>query len=783
MQEQCSFVRCSNPGLLECNCMMPPTLFCKDHEESHRQQVGDHDVRDYVPVLSPANAVDIKETYEDKIKYVLGPYGKSLGLLKLKAFTAKLHPEIEHCLKAMNEKFIKALMKLLKNDEKRLKEKTEKYLVAFKKVLVNAKINLEDFYKQIARVFYAFHAAVDNELSDGLYRTLARLKGLCKMPDKVKNFFGMETKIEDVDNKFYLKVMTLEEYEKDKIISIFKDEYSKFIIDDSAIIREFTQLDLELSKSKAKVKSQFLEEFQNLLHNLANNEEYTQASIYYSSLPSKLDIPSLDVTPEWVVAYSSVLMKSSFDIKQSLDVSGKLFIVLVDLVIDLSFILIFSEMISYVSLVLETSEVLIAIGSSEESIIIIQNTSKKTTEYYLDGTYTLRPVRDISLGIDSFAIISSSSYIQETNSLVFSVREGNCLAYDLKEESLQMPFINTISEAVSQVLYISTIKLLIIRTISKLLFFTNNYQLLKSITCNLPYLSHYICEKALFISWLDGKKAIFSQILLHEDEISKLFSASKSKRLSITGAVNFVKSRSYGIYNRIETHYNKYEKIIKRINFFEIAKNPLIIEKSIDSNLNNDEETERENLTDLKAQNRKIKSLQNRPENIVCDNLCELCDEYCMIAEEHYTHLCGRAHKCQEPCGISGNCWAQGKKQCEYQINPWEIAHDGYHKCLEQEHLCPILCPGCGAFCCLIAEHEGFHEAMHLRIYFNETCGEACGTSQHTHKVYCLGGEECPKNALGDCVQHEENFDYWTDCREFWRHFGWNLGDRGSYNN
>ncbi|OMJ82097.1 hypothetical protein SteCoe_17317 [Stentor coeruleus] len=776
MQEQCSFVKCSNPVLLECICTMPSILFCKNHEESHLQQLGDHEIRNYMPILSQTNTVDIKETSEDKVKYVLGQYGETLGLLTLKTFTAKLHPEIKNCLKTMNEKFIKAVMKLLKNDKKRLEEKTEKYLIAFKKVIANAKIRFDEFEKQVAVVFYAFHAAVDNELSDELYKTIARLKDLCKMPDKVKNYFGMETKIEDADNSFYLKAMTLEEYEKDKIISVFKGEYSKFIIDDSTIIREFTQLDLEFLKSKAKVKTKFLEEFQKLLHNLASNEKYTQLTIYYSHLPSKLDIPFLDIIPEWVIAYSGVFIKSYFDIKQTLDVSGKLFIVLADSIMDLSFILVFSDMISYMCLVLETSEVLIAVGSTDDSIIIIQNTLKKTTEYYLDSTYALRYVKDISLAIDSFTIVSSSSYIQETSSLVFSVKEGKCLSYNLDEESLLMPFISTLSEPALQVLYIPTIKLLIIKTISKLLFFKNNYELLKSISCNLPYLNSYIHEKKIFINWLEGKKVIFSQILLHDDELSKLFASSKSKRLSITGAVNFIKSRGCGIYNRIETHYNKYENIIKKINFYEIAKNPLIIEKPFDSSSNEDN-ISGTNLPDFNIQKKRIKSLKNKPENLVCDNLCELCDEYCMITEEHNFHLCGRVHKCQESCSISGNCSTQGKKQCEYEINPWEMAHEGYHKCLEQEHYCQTLCPGCGIFCCLIAEHEGFHEAIHLRIYFNEICGQTCGASQHVHKVFCLGEGECPKNTLGDCVKHEENFDYWTDCREFWRHFGWSLGD------
>ncbi|OMJ87691.1 hypothetical protein SteCoe_10535 [Stentor coeruleus] len=783
MQEQCSYTRCPNFAFLECICTMPPTLICKDHEESHRQLDGDHEIRDYMPILAQANSVDIKETNEDKVKYALGSYGGNLGLLKLKAFIAKLHPEIEQCLKIMNEKFIKDIMKLVKSNEKKLKEKTEKYLIAFKKVLVNMKISSEEFFKQIFMIFCDFHAAVDSELSDELHRTVGKLKGLCKMPGKVKKYYVIETTIDDADNKFYLKVMTLEEYDKEKIISVFKDEYDNFIIDDSAIIREFTQLDLEFTKSKSNIKAQFLEEFHKYIHSLADNEKFTQISIYYSPLPTKLDTLYLDVFPEWVVAYSGIFMKSHFDIKQTLDISGKLFIVLVDLIMDLSFILVFSDMISYISLVLETSEVIIATGSLDDSIIIVQNTPKKTTEYYLDSTYVLRYVKDISLGIDSFAIVSSSSYIQDTNSLVFSIKEGNCYSYNLNEESLQMPFINTLSEPALQVLYINTIKLLVIRTASRLLFFTANYQLLRITTCNLLYLDHFIHEKNIFISWLEAKKAIYSQILLRDDEISKLFLSSKGKRLSIAKTVKYVKSRSYGIYNRIETHYNKYEKTIKKINFFEIAKNPLIIENPFDSNFANEDDTVRDNLTDLKVQKRKIKSLQNKPENLVCDNLCDLCDEYCMIAEEHNFHLCGRAHNCQEPCGISGNCCAQGKKQCEYQINPWKTTHEEYHKCLEQEHYCPIMCPGCGVFCCLKTKHEGFHEAMHLKIYFNESCGETCGTVQHTHKVYCLGGEECPRNVFEDYIQHEDNFDYWNDCNKFWRYFGWNLGSEESYNN
>ncbi|OMJ82096.1 hypothetical protein SteCoe_17316 [Stentor coeruleus] len=770
MQDSCFYHPCDKPLFYECPCAFPILVFCEEHGQYHisRFQEG-HNLRLKLPCLGSTKKFRISSDRENS-KVVLANVDEKLFAMKINNKKVGLHPEIANCVNAMKMKFVKILAKIGKNDDKELKKICQEYVEGYKKVIANSKVDENEFYMGIQDLVNQSYSLQDEEAVKKVSEIVGKIKKEMDMPAKVKKFLVQEYSLSDCDNNFYLKLLMEQDFSKENLSKLFKKEYKYFISHEDVVDRHFDSISGELFKLTNDIKRRLSDEAFSYISSLNTSDVYSQISVYISDISDELTKSASDICPDWNLVYTAFMQNSDFEIKQCLDISDNLCFVISDLKQNLSFIILISEMISYNCLTIQSIDFLLLSGSTKATIPIIQSNPLTINLYTLDSR-TFEFTHYLSLPIpNSNFIYTSGALIDNWNTLILCSKNGNYLCYDINSEVESNKLSETISEPIYQVEYLLHIQILFIKTSSSMLLYTATLEPYKSFAYPSGIFSVCLLPTSLYILILKTSKFKASQIELQEEDITHF-----NKQIpgwDIKGRFSRYVKRNYNVLDfSLYESTNKYDKIIEKINFLEVSNSPIYLD------VEKNKLTPREYIK--KTKKLEIYDIIEEKKEFgpgICYNSCSLCSLSCQIKTIHSYHLCDNLHKCAITCSALGNCNKNGKFECGRDIGKGQIAHEGVHECQAEYHLCPYICPGCGVQCKRVYGHEDNHKKKHhLKLYFGLSCGQNCGYEQHVHQVRCPGEEYCPKKYFPEIVEHGDDFDYWKDCKEFWKYYAWDV--------
>lgn len=770
MQDSCFYHPCPKPPYYECPCVFPNLVFCEEHGQYHIAQFQDnHKLRPRIPCLGSTKKFTISSDGECS-KVVLASVNERLFALKIVNRKVALHPEIGLCINAMNMKFVKNIAKIGKNDDEEIQKMCHEYIEGYKKVIVNSRVNEKEFYMGIQSLVDHSYSIQDEEAVKKVSEIVGRIKIENEMPEKVRKFYVKEHSLSDCDNSFYLKLLMEQDFSQENLSDLFKKEYKNFIKHEEIVDRHFNSISNELFILSADIKIKLSDDVHSYISSLNISEVYSQISVYISDISDDLTKSASELFPDWSLVRTSFMQYSDFVITKCLDLNKDLCFVISDPKQNISFIILINEMISYLCLTVQSTDLIIPSGSTQATIPIIQNNSLTINLYSLDNrTFEFNIYAVLSIS-NTGSIYTSGAFIDDWNTLILCSQNGNCLCYDMNYETESYKLSQTIKGPIYQVEYLLQIKILFIRTSSSMLLYTADLEPYKSFA--FPSVTFSVCllPISLYLLTLKNNKFRASHIELQEEDITHF--NSKIPGWDIKGRISRYMKRNYKAVDfSLFASSNKYDKIIEKVNFIEIHNNPTYID------MEKKKFTPREYIKNVKK--KEIYEVVEEKKEFgpgLCYNSCSLCSLACHIKALHSYHLCGNPHKCAITCSALGSCDKSGKVMCSKTIEKGQIAHEGAHVCQAEYHLCPYICPGCGVQCKREYGHEGNHKKKHhLKRYFDFTCGQDCGHEQHVHQVRCPGEEYCPKKYFAEIVEHEDDFDYWKDCKEFWKYYAWEV--------
>ncbi|OMJ68865.1 hypothetical protein SteCoe_33557 [Stentor coeruleus] len=779
MQKKCFSYNCENQPTLECLCTTPPTAFCDMHKSMHQLSNQNHKLREYYPILSAAQNIYIAVPGSElNPVYTIGAFSNTVCLLQLSTKSCKPKTSYISCIESLNSRFIKKVLNLEKAQDSKLINQISKYLHALSKLYLNKKINYKNFCEQIKSIYDRYISDIDTEFMDEILKTTSQLKTFCKMPKTVMSFFRNEITIEHADNNFYEKFLIMKDMTKENLISLFKDQYSKFIKDDSHIEKEFSNLYLKFSHIKDKIKPKYHVQLSEYLNSLDENCEFMCLDILYSKLDVNLENVDAEFNLFWEVILQRIVLKTEIKIVQTLEISGFLFIVLADIQKNMGFVVIYDETRSYVSLIVDDSNIFLASGSRKDNIILTQKLPKICYFYYLDEQLKMQNFHEIPISLDTCSEVTSLAYIEERHSLLFTTEEGDCVGYDIDKERLVSPFIGDINTKAIQVFYMSRMKIIILQTQEIIYFYNNDYCKINQAFFQSSYLYFLKHKKYLYIYYNENNKISNRQVIFNDEDLDIIFKTSPKKNIQIIQSLMYIKTRGKMAVKEYEAKLNKYECIIKEHDFdktdIKSIETPItkIVKDGYLFSLNGSykEQTHNNEINPHE--------ISDENTNLECKYQCELCINKCAIINLHSLHLCGNDHKCRMICVKPGNCSDNQKQECWKSIPKGSFEHEGQHECIDHEASCQAICPNCNVCCYYQPNHEGLHKnSKHLKTYFGLNCEESCRIDEHTHQIVCPGEGYCMAVNCPDYVEHREGYDFWNNCHKFWDYVGWDISD------
>ncbi|OMJ87692.1 hypothetical protein SteCoe_10536 [Stentor coeruleus] len=770
MQDSCFYHPCARPIFYECPCVFPNLVFCEEHGQYHKTQFQDgHNLRPRIPCLGSTHEFRVLYDCESS-KIVLAPANERLFILKIVNRKVEMHPEIMNCIKGMKLKFVRKILKIKKNEDEKLEKMCTEFVEGYKKVIGNSGVDEKEFFLGIQGLVNQIYNLQDEETMKKVSDIVGKIKSESDMPEKVKKFFVHEYSLSECDNSFYLKLLMEQDFSKENLSELFKQEYKYFIKHEDIVDQHFDSISGMLFKSNVDTKRKLSDEVLSYISSLNISDVYSQIFVYISDISNNLIKNTSEITPDWSLVHTAFMHNSNFDITKCLEINNNLCFVISDLKQNISYIMLINEMISYNCLTIQSTDFLIPSGLTKHKIPIIQSNPLTINLYSLNiKSFEFTHYSTLSIQNSCF-IYTSGALINNWNILVICSENGNCLCYDINSEAESNKLSQTITEPVYQIEYLLCYKILFIRTSLSILLYTAALEPYKSFSFSSCTFSLCILPDSLYILKPKSNKFKAFKIELQEEDI--IHFNSKIPGWDIKGKFSSYVKRNY---KTLEfSPYkpsNKYDKIIEKMNFLEVNNNPIYLDKEENKFIPKKyiKNTKKQEICEITEEKKEFGPG-------LCYNACNLCSLACQIKTLHNYHLCGNLHKCAITCSALGNCSKNGKYICGKTILKDQITHEGIHECHAEYHFCYYICPGCGVQCKRKYGHEGNHNKKHhLKLYFDLTCGQNCGYQEHVHQVRCPGEEYCAKKYFAEIVEHEDDFDYWKDCKEFWRYYAWEV--------
>ena len=521
---KCFVEHCSEELELICKCQYPPVYLCKMHKAQHLNQNGLHAIeklQENHRVNLEAKALSLNDPIMTSQHYFIAPGTTIMNIFKFEISEIPLPKDYKATLNSMAQVLTGEILKVPRGETGKLKGECDAFVYSIKKIVSNMLLESYKLSKDICVIFNEMHSKFETETNRLLNEMIDSL-----LNDKImKGTSGIIFKdtVEKSKQIFFSEIM-LGEKSLEKIISKFLSCFDKFLPPQEFIIKYLSDFEARYKGYEKSVEIEYEKKLYKHIQSCYKQAKYQRVAIYKPAPMSEQYIQEL--RPEWIIVYN-VLMKSEVIIvKQTVEIAENQILVLLYMSsLKMYDLVLITEYSARFIKRFNADELILASGSSLNSIIVIQNYPRKCYKLTLEGTILIEQ-SELNLTFETHYMILSALYIDEKKQIIFNTSNNylyvKSLANDYDPQSIALPM-NSKEQLIS-LKYKETRKLIIIRTTNYIHIYNSDFEELYRFRSNGQNfeISEVKTSNCIYFYTVQGKRLKFWTINFTPNDVKKL---------------------------------------------------------------------------------------------------------------------------------------------------------------------------------------------------------------------------------------------------------------------
>ena len=436
-QFKCSFVSCSLLSELECNeCKMS---MCRAHSEVHADEYLRHSFHELIHSKSDQTADSSSTPLPQEpspLEFHLTTVFGIPHIFFLKSTPLTLPNDFQETLKMMCTAFIERILIMPKGRNEKIKSKCEKFSRAISNILYNFQLDIDHLHKIVLDDYTNYHSSIEGITSEALIVLLERAEESLPMPKSITKLFLYTVQLEQQKQIFCQKFFMQDKVSIPELTADFFKVFKDFIPSDHKDIGMlFNGFEEYYQKEKTRIAA---EAHKDLLENISTiwlSIPYIRLGVHAYRCPNTAEYE--DVMYNSIMIASLVLKEEEPKLSSVVSLSETEVLIAISLN-TYSYIIYHTPNDACISLILMAENVIIASGSTLNSIIISHTCPKSIDMYAVNNNKKLEKQRNLNFYLTPMEIITDMVYIQAMDKVVF-LTKTNMINSILLQGGLRVP--------------------------------------------------------------------------------------------------------------------------------------------------------------------------------------------------------------------------------------------------------------------------------------------------------------------------------------------------------
>ena len=435
-QFKCSVISCSSLSEVECNqCKQS---MCRMHSEMHADEYLLHSLRELTHPKSDQiweSPLTLDPHEHSRPEYLLSTVFGYPHIFFLNAVPVDLPNDFQETLRMMCIAFIERILIMPKGKNEKIKSKCEKLSRAISNIIYNYRLNVDHLQRIVLDAYTSYHSGIEGITSEGLIALLHVTEEALRLPKSITKLFIYTVQLEQQKQIFIQKFFMQEKISIPELVADFYKTFKDFIPENHRdITRLFTDFEEYYQKEKSRIAGEARKDLIENITTMWTSTRYIRLTVHAYRSPNNSDCQGLIANS--VTIASLILQKERPRLSSVVSLSETEVLIAISLE-TFTYFIYHSTHNSCISLILMAENVIIASGSTPNSIIISHTHPRSIDLYALNGL-KLEKQSNLNFYLTPMETISDIVYIQALGKVVF-LTKANIINSLLLQGGLRVP--------------------------------------------------------------------------------------------------------------------------------------------------------------------------------------------------------------------------------------------------------------------------------------------------------------------------------------------------------